>query len=150
MPQEEDPRCARWSPAIAGALRSLREGAILVGHSVGGTVLLKTLADQPSVPAIGAIILIAAPFVGAGGWSSDDLRFPPNLGAQLPKNVPLHFFHGLADEVAPPSHADLYARAVAQAHVHRLPGRDHQFNDDLKEVAMVIRSLHAAGMGALA
>jgi hypothetical protein len=26
-------------------------------------------------------------------------------------------------------------------HVHRLPGRDHQLNDDLKDVAAAIKSL---------
>jgi pimeloyl-ACP methyl ester carboxylesterase len=50
-------------------------------------------------------------------------------------------FHGLADETAPPSHADLYARAFPQARVHRLAGRDHQLNTDLAEVAVAIRSL---------
>ena len=53
----------------------------------------------------------------------------------------MHFYHGLKDEVAPPSHIELYARAVPQARVHRLPGRDHQLNNDLREVAAVILSL---------
>ncbi|MFJ6200041.1 hypothetical protein [Micromonospora sp. NPDC092111] len=30
-------------------------------------------------------------------------------------------------------------RVIPQAHLHRLPGRDHQLNDDLSEVAKVIR-----------
>lgn len=49
-------------------------------------------------------------------------------------------FHGLQDETAPPSHADLYAAAIPQAQVHRLPGRDHQLNNDLNEVAATIRT----------
>jgi hypothetical protein len=36
-------------------------------------------------------------------------------------------------------HADLYGRAIPQAQVHRLPGRDHQLNNDLREVAEAIR-----------
>jgi len=50
-------------------------------------------------------------------------------------------FHGLVDETAPPSHADLYAQAIPQAQVHRLPGRNHQLNNDLKEIATTIKSL---------
>jgi hypothetical protein len=38
-----------------------------------------------------------------------------------------------------PAHADLYARAVPQARLHRLPGRDHQLNNDLSDVAKAIR-----------
>jgi hypothetical protein len=51
----------------------------------------------------------------------------------------VHVFHGLQDETAPPSHAGLYALAIPQAQVHQLPGRDHQLNNDLSEVAEAIR-----------
>ena len=141
MPDEDDPRYALWKAALERVFGTLRDGAILVGHSVGGTILVKVLAEQLSAREFGALFLIAAPFVGDDGWSADDLQFPPDLGARLPTGVPIHFFHGLADEVAPPSHVELYARAVPQARVHRLPGRDHQLNNDLREVAAAILSL---------
>ena len=66
-----------------------------------------------------AIVLIAAPFVGAGGWPGDEFELPHDLGARLPQGVPVHAFHGLQDETAPPSHADLYARAIPQAQLYR-------------------------------
>jgi pimeloyl-ACP methyl ester carboxylesterase len=53
--------------------------------------------------------------------------------------VRVHVFHGLQDETAPPSHADLYARAIPQAQMRQLPGRDHQLNNDLSEVAEAVR-----------
>jgi hypothetical protein len=53
----------------------------------------------------------------------------------------VHIYHGLDDETAPPSHADLYASAISQAAVHKLPGRDHQLGNDLSEVAEVIKGL---------
>jgi predicted alpha/beta hydrolase family esterase len=137
MPNEEEPSYALWKAALEREFATLRDGAILVGHSVGGTILV-SLTEQLAARRFGAILLIAAPFVGDGGWSADDLQFSPEHGARLPKGVPIHFFHGLADEVAPASHVDLYTRAVPQAHIHRLPGRDHQLNNDLKEVAAVI------------
>jgi pimeloyl-ACP methyl ester carboxylesterase len=141
MPSEDDPSYALWKTALERIFGTLRDGAILVGHSVGGTILVKVLAEQLSARAFGAIFLIAAPFAGDGGWSADDLQFPPDLAARLPKGVPIHFYHGLEDEVAPASHLDLYARAVPQARVHRLPGRDHQLSNDLREVAAAILSL---------
>jgi pimeloyl-ACP methyl ester carboxylesterase len=144
MPSEDDPSYAQWKTALEKEFGTLRDGAILVGHSVGGTILVKLLAEPSSARRFGAIFLIAAPFVGDGGWSADDLEFPPDLGARLPKGVPLHFYHGLEDEVAPPSHIELYARAVPQARIHRLPGRDHQLNNDLREVAAAILDLQAS------
>jgi predicted alpha/beta hydrolase family esterase len=62
MPGEDDPHYAPWSTAIEEALRPLRDGAVLVGHSVGGTILLKTLTDRPMARKLGAIVLVAAPF----------------------------------------------------------------------------------------
>jgi len=141
MPREDDPSCARWQPALERALKALEGSAIVIGHSVGGTILVKALSERAAAWNVAALILIAAPFVGDGGWAADELQFPADLGARLPRAVPIHFFHGLDDDTAPPSHVDLYARAVPQARVHRLPGRDHQLNDDLKEVAAIILSL---------
>lgn len=140
MPSEDDPRYDLWKATLEREFAALQDGAILVGHSVGGAILVNVLAEHPVARQFGAIFLIAAPFVGDGGWSSDDLRFPPDLGARLPKGVRVHFFHGLEDEVVPPSHVALYARAVPQAHVYRLRGRNHQLNNDLKELALVIMS----------
>jgi hypothetical protein len=147
MPNEEDPQYAAWKATLENELAALDDRAILVGHSVGGTMLVNTLAEQLTERRFGALFLIAAPFVGDGGWSSDDLKPPHNLGARLPPDVPVHIYHGLEDETAPPSHAELYASAIPQARVHRLPGRDHQLNDDLREVAAAIQSLASGTRG---
>jgi len=141
MPGEDAPSYARWKTALQRELGTLRKGAVVVGHSVGATILVKLLAEESSPRGLGAIFSLAAPFVGNGGWSFDELRLPADLGERLPKDVPIHLFHGLEDEIAPPSHLDLYARAIPQAHVHRLKGRDHQLNDDLSEVAAQLSSL---------
>ena len=93
---------------------------------------------KPTLAGLAIALLFAAPFVGEGGWPSDELDTPPDLGAKLPRGVRVHIFQGLADAIAPPAHAGLYARAIPQAQVHRLPGRDHQLDDDLTEVAAAI------------
>jgi predicted alpha/beta hydrolase family esterase len=141
MPQEDDPTYARWSAAIGHELTALDDGAVVVGHSVGGTILVNYLAEASPERRLGAIVLLAAPFVGAGGWPGDEFELPPDLGARLPRGVPVHLFHGLNDETAAPDHVDLYFRAIPQARLHRLPGRDHQLNDDLSEVAQAVATV---------
>ena len=138
MPDEDDPSYARWSVAIRREMTALDDGAVVAGHSMGGTILIHALAERPPQQQLRAVVLIAAPFVGAGGWPGDEFELPHDLGARLPHGVPVHVFHGLQDETAPPSHADLYARAIPQAQLHRLHGRDHQLNNDLSEVAKTI------------
>jgi pimeloyl-ACP methyl ester carboxylesterase len=160
MPGEADPSYAAWAPAIRAEIRASREAKkrdtrlltgsplprgdkplTLVGHSLGGTILAAALAEEVLTVPLAAIVLVSAPFVGEGGWPEDGFALPADLGAKLPPRVPVHIFHGLADDTAPPAHADLWARAIPQAVVHKLRGRDHQLNDDLSEVAAVVRGM---------
>jgi predicted alpha/beta hydrolase family esterase len=64
MPDESDPSFARWSAAIRREMADLDAGAVVVGHSVGATILVNALAEQPPERGLAAIALIAAPFVG--------------------------------------------------------------------------------------
>jgi predicted alpha/beta hydrolase family esterase len=145
MPQEDNPSYARWSAAIRHDLAAVDDGAVVAGHSVGGTILVNYLAEASPERRLGAIVLIAAPFVGAGGWPGDEFELPKDLGARLPHGVPVHLFHGLDDQTVSPDHIDLYSRAIPHAHLHRLPHRDHQLNDDLSDIAQVIAVAHRKG-----
>jgi pimeloyl-ACP methyl ester carboxylesterase len=140
MPDEGDPGYARWGTAIRREMTALDDGAVVAGHSAGAAILLQVLAGQRPEKRLGAIVLIAAPFVGEGGWPSGEFELTGDLGAKLPPSARVHVFHGLRDETVPSSHAGLYALAIPQAQVHQLPGRDHQLNNDLSEVAEAIRT----------
>jgi len=141
MPHEADPKYADWKAAIKRELAGLGDGAILIGHSIGGTILIRTLTDDPPKLTVGGIFLIAAPFVGDGGWHSEDSETLSDLGRNLPEQIPIYLYHGSKDETAPFGHIDLYAKAIPQAVVRRLSGRDHQLNNDMSEVAADIRRL---------
>ena len=143
MPNEDEPSYATWAAAIETELAALKDGAILVGYSLGGTILINVLVEHPPRRTIGAVFLIAAPFVGEGGWQSDDWTPQRGPDRKLCSGVPIYLYHGLADETVPPSHAELFARAIPQAHLCHLPGRDHHLNNDLSEIAAVIKSLVA-------
>jgi predicted alpha/beta hydrolase family esterase len=137
MPVEEDPRYAAWKPALVKELDSLDDGAVLVGHSVGGTMLLHTLAGHAPAFEPAALVLIAAPFIGEGGWPSEEIE----ARTEFPLPFPAFLFHGDRDETVPVAHVHLNAHAIPHATVRILPGRDHQLNEDLAEVAAAIRSL---------
>jgi len=141
MPNEADPSYTMWKAALAEEIAGLDDGAILIGHSLGGTILINALAEAPSNRKLAGIFLIAAPFVGAGGWPSEDIQPTADLGARLPSKTPIHLYHGSKDDIVPLAHLDLYAAAIPGAAVHRLEGRDHALNNDLAEVAAVIRAL---------
>lgn len=145
MPNEGDPSYARWSAAIWREMTDLDEPGVVVGHSIGGTILVQALIDRPPGRGLDAIMLIAAPFVGVGGWPGEDFEFSDDLGERLPAGVPIYVFHGAQDEIAPASHGRLYGQAIPGALVQVLPGRDHQLNSDLTEVAFAICGLGRPG-----
>jgi predicted alpha/beta hydrolase family esterase len=142
MPNEADPDYAAWKPALRKELAALEHDAIVIGHSVGGTILINVLAEHPAPSDLGAICLIAAPFIGEGGWESDDIKPRADLEARLPHDVPIFFYHGRDDDTVPFAHVELYARAVPRAQVRRLAGRDHQLNNNLAETAADILRLN--------
>ena len=141
MPNEADPQYSAWKPVLQRELAALAPGAIVVGHSVGATILVNLLAEWTPPVDLGAICLIAAPFIGAGGWESDEIEPRPDLAARLPREVPIFLYHGRTDDTVPFAHVELYARAVPRARVRRLEGRDHQLDNRLSEVATDIRGL---------
>ena len=140
MPNEGDPKYASWKAALKKEFAKLDAGAILVGHSIGATILISALAEEVDL-AWSGIFLLAAPFVGEGGWPSDDIKPMSGLGKRLPAQIPIHIYHGTEDKTAPLEHAGLYEKAIPQAVVHRQTGRDHQLNNDLAEVAADIQAL---------
>ena len=144
MPHEADPKYADWKAALTREFDGLGDGTVLIGHSIGGTILIRTVADDPPKRTIGSIFLIAAPFVGDGGWPSDDTETLSDLGARLSGQTPIYLYHGSKDQTAPFGHVELYAKAIPHAVVRRLAGRDHQLNDDLSEIAEDVRRVRAA------
>lgn len=143
MPDEADPQYAKWKPALLDALSGLSDGAILIGHSVGGTILLHLLAEVTTAFRPGAVIVIAPPFAGEGGWPGDGLPHC-DLASDLPGGVSLRLYHGTKDQDVPLSHARLYAKAVPRMAVTELPGRDHQLHNDLGEIANAVQALGGA------
>lgn len=143
MPDEADPRMSAWRPALERELAALGPGAVAVGHSIGGTALLHVLAGAARPPALGAIVLLAAPFIGEGGWESEEIAPRADLAERLPAGAPVLLYHGEADAEVPVAHVERYAAAIPDARVRRLAGRDHQLNNDLAEVARDIRALRS-------
>jgi predicted alpha/beta hydrolase family esterase len=117
--------------------------AILVGHSVGAAILLMMLLEDEMHARIGGALLIAAPFIGPGGWEIPGFALPQDSQEKIPAAVPLYFYHSEDDETVPITHARLYAHAFPRAVFRRVQGRNHQFNEDLRIVAEDIVVLEA-------
>ena len=141
MPEENDQGYEAWKVHISRELAALDDSVILVGHSVGSSMLLKYLSEENVENFIAGIFLIAAPYWGTGGWQVDEFTLDEDRASKLLKGVPIFFYHSRDDDIVPFEHLALHAEKFPQAIVRNFDGRGHQFNNDLSEVAGDIKSL---------
>ncbi|MGH7712985.1 MAG: alpha/beta fold hydrolase [Gemmatimonadaceae bacterium] len=141
LPNEGDAAYAALRPVIAKELDAMTGKVILVGHSAGGSLLMKYLSEERVAKEAAGVLLIAAPYFGPGGWDVDDGALSEDFAARLPKRTPLFFYQSRDDEVVPFAHLALYARELPHATVREFDGRGHQFKNDLSEVAADITRL---------
>lgn len=140
MPDQDSATYADWKAPIERELATFDEPAILVGHSVGASVLLKYLAEQPLGKPLPSVFLLATPFWGADEfWKWDEARLPEDAATKLASIPRIFLYHSRDDEVVPFAHLALYAAKLPQATIRVFDRRGHQFGNDLSEVAEDIK-----------
>lgn len=141
MPAEDSAGYEEWKTQISKELAALDGSVILVGHSVGSSMLLRYLCEEKVKKSLAGIFLIAAPYWGVGGWQLDEFTLDEGHAAKHLKAFPIFFYHSRDDDVVPFAHLAMHAAQFPQATIREFDGRGHQFNNDLSEVAADIASL---------
>lgn len=140
MPDPDDPHYLPWKDVLKKEIEALDDGAILAGHSIGGSVLFKFLSEEPPEKPFAKVITIAAPFWGINSqWTIEDFMLEENFGShhsQLPEVV---LFHSIGDAIVPFNHSEKYLEKLPEAVLKELSGSDHLFMEGLKELAEEIR-----------
>jgi predicted alpha/beta hydrolase family esterase len=141
MANEENPEYLEWESQISSELASLDGKILLVGHSVGGSVLLKYVMEHKNQISIDGLILIATPYWGADDfWKWDEAQLPEDANRIL-ADVPILLYHNRDDEVVPFNHLHLFAAKLPKATIFEAKGRGHQLENNLADVAAGIRSI---------
>ena len=68
MPHEDTPDYPAWNRVLIAQIAHLGDDVILVGHSVGATIVVWSLAENHPKQKLAGIFLIAPPFVGERGF----------------------------------------------------------------------------------
>jgi serine hydrolase len=140
MPEEDSAAYTDWKAPIITELSTLDGEVILVGHSVGSSVLLKYLSEEQVEQPVAGLYLIATPYWGADEfWKWDEGRLPEDAAEKLASIPRIFFYHSRDDKTVPFAHLALYAAKFPQATIREVDGRGHQFEPDLADVAEDIR-----------
>lgn len=141
MPEPDNPSAERWIDALHRVLDRVEGPQILAGHSLGGSILLQTLARHGTGRGLKGVLILNSPFWGAPGWdyeafalTADDVR---QLG-RLPRFLVLQ---GEADDVVAADHPGRYQALIPHAEIRRLAGIDHEAGTAGPLVAAAIAEL---------
>lgn len=130
-----------WLKQIGKEIGELRDGIILVGHSLGASLLLRYLSENKISKKIAGIFLIAAPF-----WSGKEewvqgLKLQEDFAENLPKKSRIFFYHCRDDEEVPFDHLTSYRHKLPMATFREIESGGHQLGNKLNLVAKDMKDL---------
>jgi predicted alpha/beta hydrolase family esterase len=127
MPDPDAPTYARWKRSLKQELGKLEGEIVLLGHSLGGSVLLKYLSEEPFSHPIAGMFLVATPFWGGDKDWHAEWMLPEDFATRLPSVGKVFLYHSKEDPNVPFGHLQRYAASLPQAKVREIPGSDHEF-----------------------
>jgi predicted alpha/beta hydrolase family esterase len=140
MPKPDEPHYRPWRDRIEQELGAVQDSVILFGHSFGGSVLVKYLAEGSLPLQVRGLFLAEVPFWGPGGWEYGEYDLPDDFADHLPP-APIFLYHSRDDPEVPFAHMRLYAAKLPKATVRPIDGAEHSFTRGMPELVTDIRSL---------
>ncbi|MDB5104683.1 MAG: serine hydrolase family protein [Fibrobacteres bacterium] len=141
MPRPQAPDYAAWKAKLAGFLPALKGDAILIGHSLGGSVLLKYLSEEKVKTRIPALFLAATPYWGEKGWEYEVFHLKDGFEKRLPAIPEIFLYHSRKDGVVPFGHLKRYAEKLKQGKVRALKGDSHAFEGGMPEMLADLKTI---------
>ncbi|MFA6095749.1 MAG: alpha/beta hydrolase [Candidatus Paceibacterota bacterium] len=146
MPNDMNAKYLEWKIWFDKVVPFIEDGAVLVGHSLGGIFLAKYLSENRVPREIRATFLIAAPFDDedtpeASDESLGDFALPPSLDGFARQGGDIYIYQSEDDPVVSSADMAKYARALPEAKQRVFKGRGHFIDPELPELVADIRVL---------
>ena len=135
--QPNSPTYPKYKKMFATSFAKMTSPVILIGHSLGGSTLLKYLSEEKPNISISGLFLISTPH-----WKSNmkEFQLKENFQTSL-KNIPAIFlYHSKDDRDVPIENLEFYDSVFKKATVHKLPGKEHIFSKGLPQLVLDIKT----------
>lgn len=127
MPEPEQPAYDLWKQKLEQELLALEGEVLVVGHSLGASVVLKYFSEQRCPKAVNGLFLVAPPFWGADHWEVAEYEVTAESYRHLRSIERIFLYHSKNDEVVPFTHMGFYAGMLPHAVVRPLDTGGHLF-----------------------
>lgn len=145
MPNPQFPQYKLWRETIKNTIAKLHGPLILVGHSLGGTLLLKYLTQEKIHNQILGMYFVASPYFSeTKGWNYADF-FIHKSPDDLLGDYPIYSYHSTDDPVVPVHHQGYFSEQFKEAIVRTLSGHGHEYN--MKEFKEIIEDIKQLDLG---
>lgn len=126
--QPASPTYEKFKKMFERTLPDISSPVVILGHSLGGSTVLKYLSEEHPPVNIEALLLLSTPF-----WKSDmkEYRLKDNFQRSLDTIPRVFIYHSRHDPFVPVEHLEYYRKAFSKAIVHLLEGKDHTFPNGL-------------------
>lgn len=145
MPLGDDARYSEWKLWFEKMIPFLREGVILIGHSLGGIFLARYLSENGLPFKARAVFLVAAPYFKPKGKKGKNANAGFSLKGDFKKleasTENLFLYHSVDDAVVPFSHAEELASRMPSARLVKFQGKGHFRLERFPELVSRIRQL---------
>lgn len=135
MPCKFNAKYKEWKIWFDRVVPFLRDGVILIGHSLGGIFLAKYLSENDFPKKISATYLIAAPYDAEDSeYSLADFTLPKSLEKLRQQGGKIFIFHSEDDPVVPFLDSGKYLRALPEAEKMIFKDKGHFLQEEFPEL----------------
>jgi uncharacterized protein len=141
MPSPGNARYSEWCIWFERMIPFLRDGVILIGHSLGGIFLARYLSEHTLPVKIKATLLLAAPFDDATHEALGDFCITGSLAKFESQGGEVHVWNSSDDGVVAIAEQDKYAKALPTAHIRTFTDRGHFSLETFPEIVEFLKGL---------
>jgi len=144
MPLRDNARYAEWKIWFEKMIPFLRDGVILIGHSLGAIFLVRYLSENRFPKKISKVMLVAAPYHTRTEKNADEMggfAFGSDLSLIAGRSEAVYLYHSTDDPVVDFSHLAKFQRTLPTAHARVLTKRSHLWQKEFPEIVKDIKSV---------
>lgn len=144
MPNKQNAKYEEWKIWFERYFEFLKEDVILIGHSQGGSFLVKYLTESQVPFSVKVLYILAAPIISEDFGGEDGGDFLPNKAhikdiQDIVKDI--YIFHSKDDFVVPFSHGEQYVELLPKAQMVIFEDKGHFLTETFSELVEHIKAV---------